>query len=57
MIRFIINFFLFGFLFFLIYTYFPDAFVAMYNWANEFFMWMKNLFETHVTKTDSPPNA
>lgn len=47
-IRFIINFFLFGFLFFLIYVYFPEAFSTLYSWANDVFIWFKTMFNTHV---------
>lgn len=42
MIRFFINFFAFGFLFFLIYLYFPEAFGTLVKWAQEVFHWLKS---------------
>ncbi|CRX39121.1 hypothetical protein [Estrella lausannensis] len=35
MIRFLLNFFLFGILYFLIYTFFPDAFSTLVEWAGK----------------------
>lgn len=35
MLRFLFNFFLFGILYFLIYTFFPDAFHTLVGWAGK----------------------
>lgn len=57
--RFILNFFFFGFLFYLIYLYFPEAFHTLASWAQSFFDWAKEALTslghqiTHSTNT--PP--
>lgn len=43
MLRFILNFFLFGILFYLIYLFFPDAFMTLVSWANEAYEFLKDL--------------
>lgn len=42
--RFIFNFIFFGFLFYLIYLIFPDAFSTMVGWANKLYIFLKDLF-------------
>jgi hypothetical protein len=42
MVRFIINFFLFGFLFYLIWHFFPGAFTTLVSWADSVFEFVKN---------------
>lgn len=44
--RFILNFFFFGFVFYLIYLYFPEAFSTLTSWAQSFFDIVKELFVT-----------
>jgi uncharacterized membrane protein len=42
--RFILNFILFGILFYVIYLVFPDAFFTMVGWANKIYAFLKNFF-------------
>lgn len=42
--RFILNFFFFGLLFYLIWMFFPDAFQTLVGWANQVFAFFKDLF-------------
>lgn len=42
--RFILNFFFFGFVFYLIYLYFPEAFHTLTSWAQNVFDWLKDAF-------------
>lgn len=44
--RFIINFFLFGFLFYLIYIFFPDAFHTLVSWATTVYDFLGALYHT-----------
>lgn len=44
MLRFILNFILFGVLFYAIYLAFPDAFFTMVGWANNIYELLKDLF-------------
>ncbi len=44
MLRFILNFFLFGILFYLIYLFFPEAFHTLVSWANDIYQFFKDLF-------------
>lgn len=44
--RFILNFFFFGFLFFLIYLYFPEAFHTLTLWAQNLFDFLKDTFNS-----------
>jgi hypothetical protein len=44
MLRFIINFILFGILFYLIYLFFPEAFATLVTWANKSYEFLKDLF-------------
>ncbi len=42
--RFIIEFFLFGFLFFLLWHFFPEAFATLVSWAQAVYDFFANLF-------------
>jgi hypothetical protein len=42
--RFILNFFFFGLLFYLIYLFFPDAFSTLVSWANSAYQYLRDLF-------------
>lgn len=42
--RFIINFFFYGLLFFLIYLFFPEAFHTLVSWANDTYVFLRDLF-------------
>lgn len=44
MIRFIINFFLFGLLFYLIHLFFPEAFQTLVSWADRTYEYMRDFF-------------
>ena len=44
MLRFILNFILFGILFYLIYVYFPDTFLTLVSWADQIYTFFKELF-------------
>lgn len=50
MIRFVLNFFLFGILFYLIWRFFPEAFETLVSWAEMVYDFVKNLFSTTVEK-------
>lgn len=41
--RFILNFFFFGLLFYLIWMFFPDAFLTLVSWANHIVEFFKDL--------------
>lgn len=56
--RFILNFFFFGFIFFLIYVYFPDAFHTLASWAQSFFNLLKDFLTSLGDKIHyAPPPA
>lgn len=42
--RFILSFFLFGFLFYLIYVFFPEAFSTLVSWAEYVYVFFHDLF-------------
>ena len=42
--RFILNFLFFGFLFYLIYLLFPEAFMTLVGWANKTYEFLRELF-------------
>jgi hypothetical protein len=44
MLRFILNFFLFGILFYVIYLFFPDAFNTLVSWAQQSYEFLKDVF-------------
>lgn len=50
MIRFLINFCLFGILFYLIWRFFPEAFDTLVSWAGNVYDFFKNLFGTTMEK-------
>lgn len=41
--RFILNFFFFGILFYLIYLFFPDMFNTLVAWANHVYLFLKDI--------------
>lgn len=43
--RFILSFFFFGFLFFLIWVFFPEAFYTLVSWAQAVYDFLKHLYE------------
>lgn len=60
--RFILNFFFFGILFYLIWMFFPDAFKTLVSWADQVVAFFKGLIQTasdkvHNTDTSTPPPA
>lgn len=42
--RFILNFFFFGILFYLIWMFFPDAFMKLVSWADQIVVFFRDLF-------------
>ncbi len=56
--RFIINFFVFGILFYLIWSFFPDAFKILVSWADQVVAFFSGLFvmlkEKVATTTPAP---
>lgn len=50
MIRFIVNFFLFGILFFLIWHFFPEAFGKLVSWASNVYDFLQSLVMSLVGK-------
>ncbi len=44
MLRFILNFFLFGILFYLIYLFFPEAFQTLVSWAHQVYEFFRDVF-------------
>lgn len=55
--RFILNFFLFGFLFYLIYVFFPDAFNTLVSWANHVYEFIKTYAVELMQKFNSHPST
>ena len=58
--RFILNFFFFGFIFYLIYVYFPEAFHTLVSWAQGVLNFLKELFVTigeKITHAVPPSNV
>jgi len=51
--RFIINFFLFGFIFFLIWHFFPEAFTTLVSWAETVFDFFRDLSSNVREKVDA----
>jgi hypothetical protein len=51
--RFLLNFFLFGILYFAIYYYFPDAFHTMVGWAQSVFDFIKEWVIILISKIKS----
>lgn len=44
MLRFILNFVLFGLLFYLIYLFFPEAFTTLVSWVNKTYEFLRDIF-------------
>lgn len=62
--RFIWNFFFFGILFYLIWLFFPDAFLTLVNWADhvvaffrDLIMGFYNKVQHHDTTTTTTPSS
>ena len=59
--RFIFNFFFFGFIFYLIWLFFPDAFHTLEGWAGAVYEFFKGIIENISNKaahtTPTPPAA
>lgn len=62
--RFILNFFFFGLLFYLIWMFFPDAFMTLVGWANHVVIFFRDLImgitdkvNTHMTPAPAPAPA
>lgn len=46
--RFILNFFFYGLLFFLIYMFFPEAFNTLVSWANETYIFLRDFIQKAI---------
>ncbi|HEV8052594.1 MAG TPA: hypothetical protein VGP47_08865 [Parachlamydiaceae bacterium] len=57
--RFLLNFFFFGLLFYLIWMFFPDAFLTLVSWADHVVAFFKELIMGMSNKMhhQTPPNA
>jgi hypothetical protein len=61
--RFLFNFFFFGILFYLIWMFFPDAFMTLVNWANHVVAFFRDLIMglsdkmQHQVQTPTPTPA
>ncbi len=55
--RVIINFFVFGFIFYLIYIFFPDAFQTLVSWASAVYEFFHGLVQTVIEKTGGKPKS
>lgn len=53
MIRFIVNFFLFGLLFYALYIFFPDAFAKMVGWVAAVFDYIRDIVNQIIEKINS----
>lgn len=53
--RFIFNFIFYGFLFFLIWHFFPDTFLKLVSWAEHAFEWLSNVIIQLMDKV--PPTT
>ncbi len=53
--RFILNFFLFGFIFFLIWYYFPEAFKTLVGWAEQVWTFILDAVHSVFSKSEAPP--
>jgi len=53
--RFILNFFIFGFIFFLISVYFPEAFKTLVGWAEAAFTFVVDGLSSLFSKGSTPP--
>ena len=59
--RFILNFFFFGLLFYIIWLYFPEAFTTLVSWASQVFDFFRDLFHNLSNRfshsTTEPPSS
>lgn len=53
--RFILNFFLFGILFYLIYVFFPDAFHTLVSWADTVYNFFRDIILGIKEKVGTQP--
>ena len=53
--RLILNFFIFGFIFFLISVYFPEAFKTLVGWAETVFNFVVDGLSSLFSKGSTPP--
>ena len=53
--RFIINFFIYGFIFFLIYLFFPEAFTTLVSWAGKVYDFFAGIIQSIKEKTGGTP--
>ncbi len=53
--RFILNFFFFGILFYLIWMFFPDSFKTLVSWADQVVAFFKSLISTAAEKVNHTP--
>jgi len=53
--RFILNFFFFGILFYLIWMFFPDAFLKLVSWADIVVAFFRDLITNAADKVNSKP--
>lgn len=56
MIRFLINFLIFGLLFYAIYRFFPDAFETLVSWVHQIFEFIREMVLWLVEKFKSSTN-
>ncbi|MBA2368658.1 MAG: hypothetical protein H0V82_06505 [Candidatus Protochlamydia sp.] len=54
--RFLLNFFLFGLLFFLIYTFLPDTFSTLAEWAGKAYDFLREIYLQIAGKISSSNN-
>lgn len=55
--RLLINFFLYGMLFYLLWRYFPDGFHTLVNWADQLFNFLYDLFHSTFKSSSSAAPA
>lgn len=55
MIRFIINFILFGLLFYALWLFFPDGFAKLTSWAGAIFSYLQDLFNQFSGRLRTEP--
>jgi len=55
--RFILNFILFGVLFYIIFLAFPDAFFTMVGWANKIYEFLKGMYLQFSEKVHESPSG
>jgi hypothetical protein len=55
--RFILNFIFFGFLFFIIWHFFPEAFATLVSWVSALFDFLRDLFLNIKSRVSGPTAA